>query len=176
MAFISGISGLWSCHWSAQGTHRIRPPWLYRYCSRAHPIARHLHPAKNAINVCCSDASIFLETFLNVPLSIYVLLNKLGIILHCSSVFKDKMVYAFSGKKGIGKSSILQTFLKLDDLGYDFFSDDTIRLKTLAQDIPDDYQNPSMIPFANMAFMIWLIMSTICRFLSAARLDNTFFF
>lgn len=85
---------------------------------------------KNAINVCCSDASIFLETFLNVPLSIYVLLNKLGIILHCSSVFKDKMVYAFSGKKGIGKSSILQTFLKLDDLGYDFYSDDTIRLKT----------------------------------------------
>ena len=52
----------------------------------------------------------------------------------------------------------------------------TERLHSLAQDIPDDYQNPSMIPFANMAFMIWLIMSTICRFLSAARLDNTFFF
>lgn len=52
----------------------------------------------------------------------------------------------------------------------------TDRLHSLAQDIPDDYQNPSMIPFANMAFMIWLIMSTICRFLSAAGLDNTFFF
>ena len=83
---------------------------------------------KGYIYVFCKNINIFLETFLNIPFSIYFLINDLGVLLHCSAVYNKNFVLAFSGKKGIGKSTILEGFLKHNIGNYYFYSDDTLRV------------------------------------------------
>lgn len=88
------------------------------------------------IDVFCTDIDMFLETFINVPMSIYITFNRLGLLLHSSSVEKDGQVVAFSGKKKIGKSTILQSIIKHNELGYTFYSDDTLRIQSKASVFP----------------------------------------
>ena len=83
---------------------------------------------KGYMYVFCANINIFLETFLNIPFSIYCLINDLGILLHCSAVYNKNFVLAFSGKKGIGKSTIMEAFLKHNICNYSFYSDDTLRI------------------------------------------------
>jgi hypothetical protein len=58
--------------------------------------------------------------------------------LHSSSVEKGGRVVAFSGKKKIGKSTILRSILEQKESGYSFYSDDTLRIQ------PDGSVFPSM--------------------------------
>lgn len=90
------------------------------------------------IDVFCIDVDVFLETFINVPMSIYITFNQLGLLLHSSSVEKDERVVAFSGKKRVGKSTILQSIRNHNELGYTFYSDDTLRIQ------PDGSVFPSL--------------------------------
>lgn len=90
------------------------------------------------IDVFCTDIDMFLETFINVPMSIYIAFNRLGLLLHSSSVERDGKVVAFSGKKKIGKSTILQSILEHNEFGYTFYSDDTLRIQ------PDGLVFPSL--------------------------------
>lgn len=82
----------------------------------------------NNIKVFYSDFNTFIDTFLNIPFSIYVIVNDLGLLIHSSSVARDGKVFAFSGKKGIGKSSILATLMSKSNYKYEFYSDDALRL------------------------------------------------
>ena len=75
-----------------------------------------------------TDINAFIETFMNVPMSLYIVVNQLGILLHASSVCSGNRVTAFCGKKRAGKSTILQAVMKDCGLAYGFYSDDTIRL------------------------------------------------
>lgn len=88
----------------------------------------------NKIYITTYDVDIFYNIFFNIPLGVWAILHNY-LLLHSSSIKIGDNVYAFCGKKGIGKSTLLNILSKYSM----FYSDDQL----LLEDKRDVLCNPS---------------------------------
>lgn len=78
---------------------------------------------KKIIYAYITSKKSLISTILNIPFSVYLLLEG-KILLHCSSIIYEDKVYCFCGKKGVGKSTVLINLIEQ----YKYYSDDTLAL------------------------------------------------
>lgn len=64
------------------------------------------------------------STMFNVPFSILAI-SKNDLLFHCSSISCTDYIYAFTGEKGMGKSTMISHLSRK----FNFFSDDTLNIK-----------------------------------------------
>ena len=140
------ILGLLSIHHPsdcepAHDSHTMKLSVVHKACSYVYGIHT-IEPDRYLYHIpgCCyiigngqmevhyTDVGMFIETFMNVPMSLYIAVNRLGVLLHAASVCRDGQVTAFSGRKRAGKSTVLQTIIRDFGSAYSFYSDDTVRL------------------------------------------------
>jgi len=96
---------------------------------------------ENLIEVKVCDIDIFLNSFMNIPFSLYFMLKK-KIVLHaCAINVKDRIV-CFSGAKGAGKSTLLFNLLKNNAC---FFSDDTILINDCVDNLVNCFKTLDII-------------------------------
>lgn len=67
----------------------------------------------------------FFSTFFNIPFSVFLMMRE-EILFHTNSMICDNCLLCFSGKKGVGKSTL--TYLLSTEKRFCLYSDDTLRI------------------------------------------------